>query len=721
MAAETEIERMVVRLIGDVSQYQQSLDQAIRETDKADQAIKSSLSSIGGALQSLGAGITTVGAMIAGVGAGLTAAVTLPLVGIGYQAYNAAVSMDSLKRGLTAVAGSSGEAEKQLVRLREVAKLPGLGLQEAIQGSIRLQAAGFSAELAERSLKGFGNALATVGKGKADLDGVTLALTQIISKGKISAEEINQLSERVPQIRKIMQGAFGTSDSEKLQKMKGLTAEVFVEEIVKELEKLDSVTGGAQNSMENLSDTSFIALSKLGDVILEFVAPAMDKITNLIVFLTKKFEELSPTAKRVIVVVGAIAASVGPLLVIFGGIVIAIGAVVTGLGTILSLGAPALAALAAAVPVGLALGAALTAAGVALYKFVSRLVATGGLQEIWQRITKAAQEFSVKTQGFLYNLRHNVGEIVSYVQRNWEGLMKDLENLFIIFVRSTSHNLGVVLNTAYRLFTIFLGWLKNRFDYFFSAEFASSIISGVVKALEVFKSYAPLITRAITAAISGQSFTFEKLGAQMAVDLAAGMKDSNPLDAMGKVIKEGLADLHSPIKGFKSSIKDTLDLKFELPSDEVIEDTTKRTDGIKRNFEALEKKAKIKAGVSWERNDAVRKGSDELFKMLEQVQQRARMAMPKQDDEWKPFHGEEPLMEGEAYAEVSRRRAGEAAAGYRMWESTSPSIGDPTQPALSAAILMKIEYHLRELVKIGADDPTEPKIEIKPLGLNSRG
>ena len=66
--------------------------------------------------------------------------------GAGRQFIDAAVTMESLTRGLTAVAGSAKEAELQMADLREVAKLPGLGLEEAMRGSINLQAAGLSAE-----------------------------------------------------------------------------------------------------------------------------------------------------------------------------------------------------------------------------------------------------------------------------------------------------------------------------------------------------------------------------------------------------------------------------------------------------------------------------------------------------------------------------------------------------------------------------------------------
>src|SRR5687767_1392645 len=76
-----------------------------------------------------------------GLGSSLTIGLTAPLAALAVASVRAATDMDSLKRGLTAVAGSTGAAEQQLVRLKEVAKLPGLGFKEAIQGSINLQAA----------------------------------------------------------------------------------------------------------------------------------------------------------------------------------------------------------------------------------------------------------------------------------------------------------------------------------------------------------------------------------------------------------------------------------------------------------------------------------------------------------------------------------------------------------------------------------------------------
>jgi tape measure domain-containing protein len=214
---------------------------------------------MGGTVRGLGAALSSLK-----VQAGHIAAVSAGIAGIaGAVGFADAARLDSLTRGLASVSVSAEDLQGQLRRLKEVAKLPGLGFEEAVQGSVALQAAGLSAQLAERSLMAFGNALATVGKGKDDLNGVTLALQQMAAKGKISAEEINQINERVPQIRAAMQRAFGTADTEQLGKM-GIDVKTFITGVVADLEKLPRVSGGIQNSIENMADAMKDARIPLG-------------------------------------------------------------------------------------------------------------------------------------------------------------------------------------------------------------------------------------------------------------------------------------------------------------------------------------------------------------------------------------------------------------------------------------------------------------------------
>ncbi len=175
------------------------------------------------------------------------------LVKWGGAIFESTLRLEELKVSLETVSDGTETLDDQLNALRETAKLPGLGFEEAIEGSVRLQAAGISASQSREAIEQFGNALAAAGKGKADLDGVILALTQIASKGKISAEEINQIAERVPQIRSVMKEAFGTAVAGDIQKL-GVSAEEFIAKTVGALGNLERAGSTARNSLENLKD-----------------------------------------------------------------------------------------------------------------------------------------------------------------------------------------------------------------------------------------------------------------------------------------------------------------------------------------------------------------------------------------------------------------------------------------------------------------------------------
>lgn len=166
------------------------------------------------------------------------------------QSVGVVASMDRMRRGMTTLEGSAEAATLRLDELREASKLPGVGFEQATAADIKLRSVGVSADLSKKSIIEMGNALALSGGTAADLDGVILALTQIISKGKVSAEEINQIAERVPQVRKVMKDAFGTADTEKLQKM-NISSEEFVTKLIGGFGELQRSTAGLDEKMQD--------------------------------------------------------------------------------------------------------------------------------------------------------------------------------------------------------------------------------------------------------------------------------------------------------------------------------------------------------------------------------------------------------------------------------------------------------------------------------------
>ena len=79
------------------------------------------------------------------------------------------------------------------------------------------------------------------------------AFSQIQSKGKVYAEEIYQIAERLPQIRKIMLDVIGTADTELLAK-EGYSANAFLKLVTEGLSRLPRVAENTKNNLSNLKN-----------------------------------------------------------------------------------------------------------------------------------------------------------------------------------------------------------------------------------------------------------------------------------------------------------------------------------------------------------------------------------------------------------------------------------------------------------------------------------
>ena len=253
------------------------------------------------------------------LGSDLMMSLTAPLAGLGVAAVKAAGDFESMSNGLTAIMGDADAAAAELEKLKEAAKNPGLGFQQAVKGSVRLQSVGISAEAARENMLAMGNAIALVGGGAAELDRATLAMQQIGAKGKISAEEINQLNEVIPQIRSVMNDTFGTSDGQELEKM-GVDANAFILQITKGLEKLPQAQGGIKNAIENTGIAMQSFLASLGTELNEAfnLQENVEAFANKLTAISERFANLDANSKKVILTIAAIVAALGPAIFAFG-------------------------------------------------------------------------------------------------------------------------------------------------------------------------------------------------------------------------------------------------------------------------------------------------------------------------------------------------------------------------------------------------------------------
>ena len=279
--------------------------------------------------------IGQIGEQLSSIGQKMSVGLTLPIIALGGSAIKAYGDIQSLQKGLEAVMGSAGSASKEFERLKEVAKLPGLGMQEAVRGSINLQAIGIDADKARGILSQFGNAVASVGKGKAEFESAIYGVQQLANTDFPLGEDLNIIKDALPQVSNLLKEAFGSSRSDELAKM-GVSSKQVLDAITAGLEKLPRVTGGINGAFENLGDSMKTSLARIGKIIDDTfdISGIIDKLTGYLDTAISYFEGLSPAVQQTILVVTGLVAAAGPLLVVVGGFIAALPTMLTGIGAI---------------------------------------------------------------------------------------------------------------------------------------------------------------------------------------------------------------------------------------------------------------------------------------------------------------------------------------------------------------------------------------------------
>ena len=292
--------------------------------------IRADASPLERALKTVGRDMAAFSQKALAIGRGVTLGFTGPIIAMGSSFVNAAASMDQLERGLAAITGSTSEAGKELNKLKESAKLPGLGFEEAVRGSIRLQAVGLKADEARKVLETFGKALSLTSGGAVELEAVQYQLTQMISKNRILAEDFKPIQSAVPLIGKALQAAFNTDNIEAVRKT-GVGAKEFALRLTEALGTMPEVinaTGGIRNQFDNLRDSLKFASAEMGKSILKNIdlEAVIDNLTDRINMLSDWFGNLSDETQKFIL-------NATKNIAVFGGLAWIIGQVGSALGT----------------------------------------------------------------------------------------------------------------------------------------------------------------------------------------------------------------------------------------------------------------------------------------------------------------------------------------------------------------------------------------------------
>lgn len=318
MAEDTN--ELSVPIGADPSGLRQGMNEAVQIVERGASRINQSIR-----------GIADIGGDLAKLGTILSTSVTLPIIALGTASIKAYGEIQALQKGLEAAAGSAAYAGRQFEDLKEVAKLPGLGLKEAVKGSINLQAIGLSAGKSERILQSFGNAVASVGKGRVEFERAIYGISQLANTEFPLGEDLNIVADALPQVRTLLKETFGATRSDDLKKM-GVSSKQVLDAILTGLEKLPKVNGGIKNAFENLGDSLQQNLARIGKSIDDNfdISGIIDKLTGLLDKAISKFESLSQPVQELILIFTALAAVSGPVLLGLGGILALLPTLISG-------------------------------------------------------------------------------------------------------------------------------------------------------------------------------------------------------------------------------------------------------------------------------------------------------------------------------------------------------------------------------------------------------
>ena len=201
-------------------------------------------------------------------GLGLSKAAILAFaaaVAFGGQAcLEAALQADRLSKAYTTITGSSSAAQQQLSYLYDVSNRLGLQFQSTAEAAKTFFAAGKDTTL-EKDMNGIFEAVASAGAALSlstdDMHGAFIALGQMISKGKVQAEELRgQLGERLPGAFQLAAKAMNmtTAELDKFMADGKLTAEDLLPKLAKVMQEdfgaaAEAASQGLQGALNRLS------------------------------------------------------------------------------------------------------------------------------------------------------------------------------------------------------------------------------------------------------------------------------------------------------------------------------------------------------------------------------------------------------------------------------------------------------------------------------------
>lgn len=184
-----------------------------------------------------------------------------------------AADFDSLNRSMAAIQGQGAKAAAEVAYLTDAANRLGLEVQSVSKAYTSwlasIKGTALEGEKGRAVFESVAGAMAKLGKSAADTDGAMMALGQMVSKGKVSMEELRQqLAERLPGAMQAAAAGAGLTVDQltRMVESGGVLAEDLLPGLASELNKLYGGTqaDGMVSSWNRLKNAVFETAGQIG-------------------------------------------------------------------------------------------------------------------------------------------------------------------------------------------------------------------------------------------------------------------------------------------------------------------------------------------------------------------------------------------------------------------------------------------------------------------------
>lgn len=355
------------------------LEKQLAAVTKELQIQSSEWTQFGQKCQTAGEKLQKVGDKVSSIGKTLSTRVTAPIVAAGTVAVKAAADLEDAMGATEQIFGKAADAVKDWAD--DLDTYYGIAEKDALayvntMGSMLQNIGGLAADEAastgERLLELAGDLTAMYG---GTVDDAVRALTGALKGNNTMLDNYGMaVNDALIKTKALEMGLMGEGEQLTLQAKQAATLALIYEQTAAAQGQAAREAEGASGSFRTLTTE----LKNLGADLGQILLPAVTEVVQHISQLVQKFSELSPETQEIIVKILALAAALGPVLLIGGKMISGIGTLVSGVGALstaigaASAGGTALSAVFAALtgPVGIvaAAVAALAAAFVGLFQ-----------------------------------------------------------------------------------------------------------------------------------------------------------------------------------------------------------------------------------------------------------------------------------------------------------------------------------------------------------------